>query len=186
VHVGLQTEEGFPHDGTIDFVNNQINPGTGSIIARGVFANPKPDNGVRLLTPGMFVRVRLPIGPAHTATLVIDRAIGSDQGIKYVYVVDEKNRVESRRVTTGPLQDDGLRVITDGVKADEWVVVGGVQQVRPHAVVQTEKVEMPLLAAPRPAPPPVSPAPIPAATPDVQPLQNPPAANQPPHRGELR
>ena len=64
ITVGLQTEEGFPHEGTIDFVNNQVNPGTGSIIARGVFQNPKPENGVRLFTPGMFVRVRLPIGPA--------------------------------------------------------------------------------------------------------------------------
>jgi multidrug efflux system membrane fusion protein len=151
VYAGLQTEDGFPHEGTIDFVNNQINPGTGSIIARGVFANPKPDNGVRLLTPGMFVRVRLPIGPAHPANLVIDRAIGSDQGIKYVYVVDDKSRVESRRVQTGALQDDGLRVISKGVAADDWVVVGGLQQVRPHLTVQTEKVEMPSLAPPHEA-----------------------------------
>jgi multidrug efflux system membrane fusion protein len=151
VYAGLQTEDGFPHEGTIDFVNNQINPGTGSIIARGVFANPKPENGVRLLTPGMFVRVRLPIGPAHPASLVIDRAIGSDQGIKYVYVVDDKNRAESRRVQTGALQDDGLRVISSGLAADEWVVVGGLQQVRPHVTVQTEKVEMPSLAPSREA-----------------------------------
>jgi multidrug efflux system membrane fusion protein len=151
IYVGVQTEEGFPHEGTIDFVNNQINPGTGSIIARGVFANPKPETGVRLLTPGMFVRVRLPIGPAHPALLVIDRAIGSDQGIKYVYVVNEKNLVESRRVTTGALQDDGLRVVTNGLKPDEWVVVGGLQQVRPHATVQTEKMEMPALPVPQPA-----------------------------------
>src|SRR4051794_6468742 len=151
LYAGLQTEEGFPHEGTIDFVNNQINPGTGSIIARGVFPNPKPENGVRLLTPGMFVRVRLPIGPPHPALLVIDRAIGSDQGIKYVYVVDEKNQVQSRRVTTGALQDDGLRVIASGLKPDEWVVVGGLQQVRPHATVQTEKVEMPSLPVPQPS-----------------------------------
>jgi membrane fusion protein, multidrug efflux system len=148
---GLQTEEGFPHEGTIDFVNNQINPGTGSIIVRAVFPNPKPENGVRLLTPGMFVRVRLPIGPAHQAELVIDRAIGSDQGIKYVYVVDDKNRVESRRVQTGALQDDGLRVISSGLKADDWVVVGGLQQVRPHLTVETEKVPMPSLAPPHEA-----------------------------------
>jgi multidrug efflux system membrane fusion protein len=148
VHAGLQTEAGFPHEGTIDFVNNQVNPGTGSIIARGVFANPKPESGVRLLTPGMFVRVRLPIGPAHQAELVIDRAIGSDQGIKYVYVVDDKNRVESRRVQTGALQDDGLRVISGGLKADEWVVVGALQQVQPHLTVQTEKVPMPSLGVP--------------------------------------
>jgi multidrug efflux system membrane fusion protein len=151
LYAGLQTEEGFPHEGTIDFVNNQINPGTGSIIVRAVFSNPKPENGVRLLTPGMFVRVRLPIGPAHQAELVIDRAIGSDQGIKYVYVVDDKNRVELRRVQTGALQDDGLRVISSGLTAGEWVVVGGLQQVRPHLEVQTEKVAMPSLGVPQEA-----------------------------------
>ncbi len=192
LYVGLQTEEGFPHAGTIDFVNNQINPGTGSIIARGVFANPKPENGVRLLTPGMFVRVRLPIGPAHPAVLVIDRAIGSDQGIKYVYVVTDKNQVELRRVSTGALQDDGLRVITSGLSADEWVVVGGIQQVRPHAVVQTEKVEMPTLAAPAAASPQqknitsnqsLSNTPQPAQS---QSESNQPAAGQGPHHPELR
>ncbi|HEY2413808.1 MAG TPA: efflux RND transporter periplasmic adaptor subunit [Pirellulaceae bacterium] len=151
LYAGLQTEEGFPHEGTIDFVNNQINPGTGSIIVRAVFPNPKPENGVRLLTPGMFVRVRLPIGPAHQAELVIDRAIGSDQGIKYVYVVDDKNQVQSRRVQTGALQDDGLRVISGGLKPDEWVVVGALQQVRPHLTVQTEKVPMPSLGVPHEA-----------------------------------
>lgn len=190
LYVGLQTEEGFPHEGTIDFVNNQINPGTGSIIARGVFANPKPENGVRLLTPGMFVRARLPIGPAHPALLVIDRAIGSDQGIKYVYVVDSKNQIESRRVTTGALQDDGLRVITNGLSANDWVVVGGIQQVRPHAVVQTEKVEMPTLA-PLP-PPPQATAASAQSSPNTdepangQPATPQPTSTQPPHHHELR
>ena len=109
-----------------------MNPNTGSISVRGVFANPKPANGVRLLSPGMFVRVRLPIGQPHPAVLVIDRAIGSDQGLKFVYVVDAQNKVQYRRVSTGALQEDGLRVITEGLKPDEWVVVGGLQQVRPR------------------------------------------------------
>ena len=103
-----------------------MNPNTGSISVRGVFANPKPANGVRLLSPGMFVRVRLPIGQPHPAILVIDRAVGSDQGLKFVYVVDAENKVQYRRVSTGALQEDGLRVITEGLKPDEWVVVGGV------------------------------------------------------------
>ena len=88
VLMGLQGEEGFPHEGEVDFVNNQLNPTTGSILIRGVFPNPKPAGGVRLLSPGMFVRIRLPIGQPHPATLVIDRAVLSDQGLKYVYVVD--------------------------------------------------------------------------------------------------
>src|SRR5262249_26531848 len=82
--------------------------------------------------------------------LVIDRGISSDQGIKFVYVIDDKKQVQSRRVTTGALQDDGLRVIASGLKPDDWVVVGGLQQVRPHATVQTEKVEMPSLPVPQP------------------------------------
>ena len=94
VLMGLQGEEGFPHQGTINFVNNQVNPTTGSILVRGVFPNPKPKGGHRLLSPGMFVRVRLPIGQPHPALLVIDRAVGSDQGLKYVYVLDAENKVQ--------------------------------------------------------------------------------------------
>ncbi len=101
VLMGLQGEEGFPHAGTINFVNNQVNPATGSILVRGVFPNPKPKVGTRLLSPGMFVRIRMPIGQSHPALLVIDRAVGSDQGLKYVYVVDAENKAQYRRVTTG-------------------------------------------------------------------------------------
>jgi multidrug efflux system membrane fusion protein len=93
----------------------------------------------------MFVRVRLPIGKPHPALLVIDRAIGSEQGLKYVYVVDQENKVQQRRVETGPLQDDGLRVIASGLKADDWVVVGGIQQVRPRMVIVPDKQPMPTL-----------------------------------------
>ena len=94
VLMGLQGEEGFPHEGTINFVNNQVNPTTGSILVRGVFPNPQPKGGQRLLSPGMFVRIRLPIGLPHPALLVIDRAVGSDQGIKFVYVLDSANKVQ--------------------------------------------------------------------------------------------
>jgi multidrug efflux system membrane fusion protein len=146
VLIGLQGEDGFPHQGIIDFVNNQVNPATGSIPWRGVFPNPKPDGGTRLLSPGMFVRVRLPIGQPHPALLVIDRAIGSDQGLKFVYVVDAKHQIQYRRVTTGALQEDGLRVITDGLSADDWVLVGGLPQVRPHMQIQPEPTAMPTLA----------------------------------------
>ena len=103
VFISLEGEDNFPHQGTINFVNNRVNSGTGSITVRGVIENPKPDNGIRLLTPGMFVRVRLPIGKPHEALLVIDRAIGSDQGLKFLYVVDAENHVQQRRIETGPL-----------------------------------------------------------------------------------
>jgi multidrug efflux system membrane fusion protein len=146
VLMGLQGEDGFPHKGTINFVNNQVNPTTGSILVRGVFANPRPEGGTRLLSPGMFVRIRLPIGVPHPALLVIDRAIGSDQGIKFVYVIDADNKVQTRRITTGALQEDGLRVIETGIQPDDWVVVGGLQQVRPRTVARPEKIDMRTLA----------------------------------------
>jgi len=145
VLMGLQGEEGYPRKGTVNFVNNQVNSTTGSISVRGVFPNPKPENGVRVLSPGMFVRMRLPIGQPHRAQLVIDRAVSSDQGLKFVYVVDADNKVQYRRVTTGALQEDGLRVITDGIKPDDWVVVGSLQQVRPRIDVRPERIEMPVL-----------------------------------------
>ncbi|MHB1559930.1 MAG: efflux RND transporter periplasmic adaptor subunit [Isosphaeraceae bacterium] len=143
VLMGLQGEEGFPHRGTINFVNNQFNPGTGSILVRGVFANPRPSTGERLLAPGMFVRVRLPIGLPHPALLVVDRAIGSDQGLKFLYVIDAKNKIQYRRITTGALQEDGLRVIESGIKPDDLVVVGGLQQVRPGTPARPERIAMP-------------------------------------------
>lgn len=145
IFMGLQGEQGYPHDGTVDFLNNQVNPTTGSILVRGIFANPAPPNGTHLLTPGLFVRIHLPIGPPHPALLVIDRAIGSDQGLKYVYVLGQDNKLEYRRISTGALQDDGLRVVTDGLKPGEWVVVGSLQQIHPNMQVQPEQMPMPTL-----------------------------------------
>jgi multidrug efflux system membrane fusion protein len=144
VLMGLQGEDGFPHQGEINFVNNQVNPTTGSISFRGVLPNPRSAKGVRLLKPGMFVRIRLPMGPPHPALLVIDRAIGSDQGLKYVYVVDKDNKAQYRRLTTGALQEDGLRVV-EGLHPDDQVVVGALQQVRARMQIRPDKVAMPTL-----------------------------------------
>jgi multidrug efflux system membrane fusion protein len=146
VYIGLQGEDGYPHQGTVDFTNNQVNPTTGSINVRGVFPNSKPADGTRLLSPGMFARVRLPLGEPHPALLVIDRAIMSDQQLKKVYVIDGDNKAQERRVGTGALQEDGLREITDGLKPDDRVVVGGLQQVRPRMPVRPELIAMPSLA----------------------------------------
>jgi len=148
VFMAVQGEQGFPHQGTINFVNNQVNPGTGSIAVRGVFPNPVLKEGIRLLSPGMFVRIHLPIGQPHPGLLIIDRAIASDQGLKYVYVIDSQNKAEYRRITTGPLQSDGLRVITDGLNPGEWVAVGALQQIRPNMQVQSEKITMPTIGPP--------------------------------------
>lgn len=144
--MGLQGEDGFPHVGAVNFVDNQVNPTTGSISVRGLFQNPEPARGVRVLAPGMFVRIRLPIGTPHQALLVIDRAVSSDQGLKFVYVLDAKNKVQYRRVTTGAQEADGLRVIEEGLKPDDWVITTGLLQVRPRMEIKPEKVPMPTLA----------------------------------------
>ena len=96
VSLGLETEEGFPHQGTIDFLDNQVNPKTGTLRVRGVFPNKD-----ETLSPGYFARVRMPIGTPHPALLVSDRALTNDQGQKVLYVVNDKNEVVSRPVRAG-------------------------------------------------------------------------------------
>jgi multidrug efflux system membrane fusion protein len=166
VFLALEGESDFPHKGTINFVNNQVNPNTGTITVRGQFDNPKPPDGRRLLIAGMYVRIHLPIGQPHAALLVADRAIGSDQGLKFVYVVDAENKVQYKRVTPGPLQEDGLRVV-EGVEPDYWVVVGALQQVRPRMEVEREEIPMPTTSTGQ-APPPVPPKPTPPSG-EIQP-----------------
>ncbi len=149
VFMGLQEDDGFPRKGTINFVDNRVNPTTGSIQVRGVFANPEVNGGHRLLSPGRFARIRLPIGVPHRALLVIDRAIASDrEGRKYVYVLDSDNKVQTRRIATGALQEDGLRVIEEGLKPDDWVVSGGILQVRARLEITPDRVPMPTLSQP--------------------------------------
>jgi RND family efflux transporter MFP subunit len=137
VSLGLATEEGFPHQGTINFVDNQVNPKTGTLRVRGVFPNKD-----ETLSPGFFARVRLPIGPPHQALLVSDRAIDTDQGQKIVYVVNEKNEVVSHPIRVGALHD-GLRAVDDGLKPGQRVIVNGLQQVRPGTTVEPNLVDMP-------------------------------------------
>ena len=145
VQIGFQGEDGYPHQGIVDFFNNQVTSATGSIAVRGVVKNPLPKNGGhRLLSPGMFARVHLPIGQPHSALLVIDRAIGSDQNLKYVYTIDKNNIVQQKTVQTGALEPDELRVIEPTGKAgdltaDDWVVVGGIQQVHPKMEIKPDR-----------------------------------------------
>jgi RND family efflux transporter MFP subunit len=138
VSLGLATEEGFPHQGTINFEDNQVNPKTGTLRVRGVFPNKD-----EALTPGFFARVRVPIGHAHQALLVTNRAIDTDQGEKVLYVVNEKNEVVSRPVRLGALHD-GLREITAGLKPGEQVIVNGLQRVQPGVTVEPRPVDMPV------------------------------------------
>ncbi|MEN6494985.1 MAG: efflux RND transporter periplasmic adaptor subunit [Thermoguttaceae bacterium] len=123
VEIGLADEDGFPHVGQLDFVDNKVDPDTGTIRARGRFDKAK------YLTPGMFVRVRLPIGPPHQALLVSERAIGTDQRQKFVLTVDKDNVVRYRQIQLGSLRD-GLRVVESGLKADDRIIVQGLQRAR--------------------------------------------------------
>jgi multidrug efflux system membrane fusion protein len=146
VLMGLEGEQGFPHRGKLNFINNQVNPSTGTVAVRAIFENVRGEGEGWSLIPGMFARIRLPLGAAHKALLVIDKAIGSDQGLKFVYVVDAENKVQYRRVAVGSLQDDGLRAIEGGLKPDDWVVVGALQQLRPRAEVKPEPTPMPTMS----------------------------------------
>ena len=134
--MGLADESGHPHKGRLDFVDNQLHSGSGTMRLRAVF-----DNADGLYTPGLYARVQLQSGPAQSRVLVDDRAIGTDLGNQFVYVVDKEHKVQYRKVDTGPLFH-GLRVIDRGVQPSDLVVVNGLQRVRPGAVVNPQKVAM--------------------------------------------
>jgi RND family efflux transporter MFP subunit len=152
VLLGLADEEGYPRRGTINFADNRVDPDTGTWRLRGLFVNPD-----RLLAPGLFVRVRLPVGAPYRALLVAEQALSTDQGQKSVFVVGDGGLVASRRVKVGRLHE-GLRVITGGLEPGEKVVVSGLQQVRHGVQVRPELVDMP-------APPGAAPAEAPAKAP---------------------
>jgi RND family efflux transporter MFP subunit len=137
VDLGLGNEgEDYPHKGYIDFVGNQFDPSTGTISVRGVFPNKD-----RALAPGLSARVRVPLGGPHPALLVSDRALGTDRGQKFLYVLDGKNQVEERPVTVGALHG-GLREVVDGLKPGERVVINGLLRVRTGVTVEPKPGEM--------------------------------------------
>lgn len=137
VYVGLEGEEGYPSKGLLDFADNRVNPATGTIQVRGVLANSD-----RLLDAGMRARVRVPVGDPHKSLMVDERAVGTDQGRKFVYVVNDQNVVERRDVKLGRLSD-GLQVIREGVKPEDRVIVNGIQRVRDGAKVEPKEIAMP-------------------------------------------
>jgi RND family efflux transporter MFP subunit len=136
--LGLANEEGYPHKGTYDFAESTVDSGTATLQLRGVF--PNPGNPAKLL-PGLFTRLRMPIDVKKNALLVPDRALGLDQVGRYLLVVNKDKVVEQRYVKIGALVEGGLRVITDGLKADELVVVKGVQRAIPGAKVDPQQAE---------------------------------------------
>ena len=125
VYLGLANESGFPHEGRLDFVDNQVDPSSGTIRTRAVFSNRS-----RALTPGLFARVKLVGTEKMNATLVRDAAIGTDQDRKFVLVVGSGDTLAYRPIVPGRLTD-GLRIVTSGLKPGERIVVNGLMRVRP-------------------------------------------------------
>src|SRR5690606_19249640 len=143
VKVGLSGEEGFPHEGKVDFLDNQITRSTGTIRVRALL-----DNASRQFTPGLFARVRLLGSGQFQAVLVDDRAVLTDQDRKYVYVLDKDNKAQRRDVRLGR-SAEGLRIVERGLAAGDKVIVDGVQKVfMPDMPVQARPVAMQRAAAP--------------------------------------
>lgn len=139
VEVGLQTETGYPHKGTLDYAAPTVDASTGTLTVRAIFENP-----TRVLLPGLFVRVRLPFDQRQNALLIPDVALGNDQSGRYVYVVNKDNVVEQRTVEVGP-QDGAMRVINKGLAEGDRVIVAGLlraipgQKVDPQTAAPADK-----------------------------------------------
>ncbi len=134
--MALANQDGWPHKGEIDFVDNQINPTTGTIRARAVFPNPD-----RLMSPGFFARIRIPGSGEYEGLLIRDSAVGDDQGSSYVWVMGPDDKAAYRPVKLGPLLD-GMRVVRAGLKLEDRVVVTGIMNVRNGAPLKAEMVDM--------------------------------------------
>jgi multidrug efflux system membrane fusion protein len=136
VYLQLENENGFPHQGSIDFINNQFNASTGTLQVRGLFPNANA-----VLIPGAFVRIRVAGTPLHPAILVSDRAVGTDQGQKFVLVVGKDNVVAIKTVELGP-EAEGLRVVRSGLTGDEQIIINGIVNARPGSKVSPQEGDM--------------------------------------------
>lgn len=148
-YLGLMTDSGYPFEGLVDYADVGIRPSTGTIQVRSRF--PNADG---MLAAGLFARVRVPVSKPFEALVVNERALGSDQGQRYVLVVNAKDVVELRPVKVGKL-DNGLRVIEQGLSADDRVITNGLQRVRPGVTVKPVEAPMPVAPeaqATKPAP----------------------------------
>lgn len=136
VYMGLANESGFPHQGYIDFIDNQVNPATGTIRGRAVFENPEGS-----FIPGLFTRIKLVGSASYDGILIDDKAIATDLSNKYVLVLDSENKVQYRAITLGE-KLNGLRIVKSGLTAEDSIVVNGLQRVRPGVQVAPEVVPM--------------------------------------------
>ncbi len=129
VLVALSNETEFKHEGILDFIDNQVRPGTGTLLVRASLGNAQ-----RIFAPGFFVRVRIPFGEAKDSLLIPDRAIQSDQNIKYVFIVGQDNVVQRKDIQLGAL-DGPLRLVRSGLTENDRVIINGTQRARPGAKV---------------------------------------------------
>jgi len=136
VYMGLVDEQGYPHEGQLDFVDNQVDPRSGTIHARAVFANKDGR-----YTPGLFARIKLVGGDTRDTVLIDERAVGTDLGKKFVLALKKDNTLEYRPVALGA-NIDGLRVVNQGLAIGDVIVVNGLQHVRPGATVTPARVTM--------------------------------------------
>jgi RND family efflux transporter MFP subunit len=137
VRVGLANEQGFPHEGYMDFVDNQLDVRTGTIRARAVLENKQG-----LFYPGLFARIQLLGSGEYDAIVIEDRAVGTDQSQSFVLVLGADNKLEYRPIEPGRILDGGLRIVRKGLKADDVIVVSGLQRVRPGAQVKPNMATM--------------------------------------------
>jgi RND family efflux transporter MFP subunit len=142
VYVGLQTEPGYPHEGTLDFASTGLDTGSGTLQARAVFPNPE-----RILLPGMFARLRVPTADPREELMVPDRAVASDQAGSYVLIVAPDHKVLQQRVEIGTVQD-GMRVIRSGLDGATDVVIDGLQNAVPGNLVTPTTQTLTAAAAP--------------------------------------
>ncbi len=136
VEIATAADQGFPHRGSVDFVNNTVDSTTGTIEIRATVENDPP-----VLFPGLFVRVRLPIQRLESAIVVEEKAIGTDLGGKYLYLVGDDNVVEQRYVELGPPQDDGTIVVREGIDGTESYIIDGILRARPGLPVTPAPAE---------------------------------------------
>lgn len=136
VYLGLSNEDGNPHLGQMNFVDNQVNPATGTIRGRAVFDNSKGE-----YTPGLYARLKLVGSGTYSAVLITDEAVGTDLGKKFVLVMDADNKPAYRGVELGP-KIEGLRIVRSGLNKDDTIVVKGLQRVRPGSPVTPETIPM--------------------------------------------
>lgn len=141
VELAVADESGFPHQGKLDYIAPREDAATGTLTLRGVFANPD-----ELLSPGFFARLRVQASASYQALLLPDRAIATDQAQRFVWVINQDNQAEYRQVTPGSRIGD-MRVIRSGLQADDWVVVEGLQKLKPGAKVNPERTSLPTQGA---------------------------------------